>query len=351
MSSGAGTSRLPTSLIVMLVRIYCYLAYPRQMLNFRRKVGYWPDSALPGTSNEKYTWRKVFDRNPLFTEASDKLLAKQLAQRLCPQIRVPETLWTGNRAEDIPDELLRGSVVVKTNHSSGWNYFVHEGKHDREELNRQVNGWLGRRYGRRHAEWGYYGVEARLFVEEMLLEPDGQPLVNEYKSYIGRDGQIALTFCRQADDTGKRIDAVIDCKGRVASGHSETNVLSDKAVVPDEYDEICRVSRVLSEPFDFVRCDLYVHAGELYFSEFTLYSYGGYATMDNSAIMQRLADVWDIRTSWFMTTPQTGWRRAYANCLRQRLAGTQDNPRVDAASQTRPFTGGRGIDNKTSGCQ
>ena len=116
------------------------------------------------------------------------------------------------------------------------------------------------------------------------------------------------------------VPGVIDYTGRVLTGHSETNELSDKAVVPDEYPDICRVSRTLSEPFDFVRCDLYIHQGSLYFSEFTLYSYGGYPTMSDAAVMQRLSDVWDIRASWFMTTPQTGWRRLYASCLHRLLA-------------------------------
>jgi len=322
MKAVAVPSHLSAHTFVMLVRIWCYMTYPRQMVNFRRALGRWPDPAMPRSSNEKYTWRKIFDRNPLFTVASDKLLAKQLAQQLCPDVRVPETLWVGERAEDIPDELLQGSVVVKTNHGSGWNYSVHHGKHDRQALNRTVNGWMDRRFGRHHAEWGYYGVEAKVFVEEMLLEPDGQPLVNEYKTYIGRDGQIALTFCRQLDDTGERIDAVIDHTGCVQTGHSEINVLSGEAVLPDQYQDICRVSRVLSEPFDFVRCDLYIHDAQLYFSEFTLYSYGGYPTMSNPAVMQRLADVWDIRTSWFLTTPQSGWRRYYATCLHSLLVGS-----------------------------
>jgi len=322
MKAVAVPSHLSAHTFVMLVRIWCYMTYPRQMVNFRRALGRWPDPAMPRSSNEKYTWRKIFDRNPLFTQASDKLLAKQLAQQLCPDVRVPETLWVGERAEDIPDELLQGSVVVKTNHGSGWNYSVRDGKHDRQELNRTVNGWMDRRFGRHHAEWGYYGVEAKVFVEEMLLEPDGRPLANEYKTYIGRDGRIALTFCRQLDDTGERIDAVVDHTGCVQTGHSEINVLSADAVLPDQYQDICRVSRVLSEPFDFVRCDLYIHDGQLYFSEFTLYSYGGYPTMSNPAVMQRLADVWDIRTSWFLTTPQSGWRRYYATCLNSLLAGS-----------------------------
>lgn len=214
---------------------------------------------------------------------------------------------------------MTGSVVVKTNHGSGWNYHVHEGKHDRQVLNRTVNGWMDRRFGWHHAEWGYYGVEAKLFVEEMLLEPDGQPLANEYKTYLGGNGEIGMTFCRQLDNAGDRIDAVIDHTGCVRMGHSETNTLSEDAVVPEQYLDICRASRALSAPFDFVRCDLYVYEGRLYFSEFTLYSYGGYPTMSDQAVMQRLTDVWDLGASWFLTTPQTGWRRYYANCLHRML--------------------------------
>ena len=99
------------------------------MITLRRMVGYWPDPAYPLSSNEKYTWRKLYDRNPWFTVANDKLAAKRLARELCPGIRVPRTLWEGTCAEDIPDEVLQGDVVVKANHGSGWNLFVQAGKY------------------------------------------------------------------------------------------------------------------------------------------------------------------------------------------------------------------------------
>jgi hypothetical protein len=88
-------------------------------------------------------------------EVSDKLLAKQFAVARCPTVKVPETLWTGQAAEDIPDDLLRGNVVVKANHGSGWNIFIRNGQYDRGELNRTANRWLASRFGKRHAEWGY----------------------------------------------------------------------------------------------------------------------------------------------------------------------------------------------------
>ena len=303
--------------VINLARMWTYVSYPRQVIRFRRAVGYWPDPALPKSSNEKYLWRKVFDRNPDFVRASDKLEAKVMAQMLCPKVKVPRVLWVGTRAETIPDELLNGNVVVKATHGSGWNIFVHDGRHNRDELNRTANGWLRRRFGRYHAEWGYYGVRPRLFVEEMLLEPDGSPLANEFKSYAGRKGAIALTFNRQLDGSGERVDAVIDNQGRLVGGTSNANILSTSVGVPDRYDELCQMTKKLALQFEFVRVDLYIYQDDIYFSEFTLYSYGGLATMDNSCVMGALSDVWDLREAWLMRTPQRGLRGVYARALAQ----------------------------------
>jgi hypothetical protein len=37
--------------------------------------------------------------------------------------------------------------------------------------------------------------------------------------------------------------------------------------------------------------------------------------------MDLLAETWDVRKSWFMTTPQKGWRRLYAQALSLALYG------------------------------
>ena len=92
--------------------------------------------------NDKYAWRKIFDRNPAFTELSDKLKAKDHALRTCADVQVAKTLWTGHDAADIPDDILKGNVVVKTNNASGRNVHVVAGRHERGDLNRQANDWL-----------------------------------------------------------------------------------------------------------------------------------------------------------------------------------------------------------------
>ena len=300
-------------MILAAVRIWCWLAYPRQIARFRRAIGRWPDPALPHYRNDKYLWRKIFDRNPLFTEVSDKLLAKEYAVSRWPAVKVARTLWTGSRAEDIPDEVLQGNVVVKANHGSGWNIFVSNGRYNREELNRTTNRWLTARFGKRHAEWGYYGVRACLFVEELHLD-NGKPDIDEYKFYCG-SGEIAFAFVRQWAADGRRLEGVLDSQGRPHAGAFDSGVLSADVRKPPEWDALVAAALALSREFDFVRCDLYAISGEVYFSELTLYTLGGLAWIDDAGLNQRYTQLWDLRQSWFMRTPQKGWRRLYARAL------------------------------------
>ncbi len=304
--------------IVAGVRCWCCLTYPRQTLVFRRRIGRWPNPALPLWRNDKYAWRKIFDRNPLFTVVSDKLQAKQFALSHCPGIKVPRTLWTGSRAEDIPGEVLAGNVVVKANHGSGWNLFIWEGEYERSKLNRHANGWMSRSFGRTHAEWGYYGVEPALFVEEMLVEP-GRQIVDEYKFYCGA-GKMAFAFVRQTETDSTRLEGVLDDDGQSHAGSFDAGELSGAVRAPAEWHRLRQAALSLSCHFDFVRCDFHLVDGDIYFSELTLYTMGGFAWIDDAGLNTLYTSIWDLRNSWFMQTPQAGWRKHYASALRVLLA-------------------------------
>ena len=320
--------------IIALAGVWCALAYPRQAVDFRAKMGRWPRPAFPVFLNDKYAWRKIFDRNPAFTELSDKLKAKDHALRTCADVQVAKTLWTGQDAADIPDDILKRDVVVKTNNASGRNVHVVAGRHERGDLNRQANDWLRAPYGRRHAEWAYDGVEPKLFVEELLFDA-GQPLANEYKFYVAGD-RVGYVFARQAAPDGNgRIDGAIDADGTVHAGLHDGGVLCEQFHTPAEFERLSAAALQLSAGLDFVRCDLYLVDGEIYFSEMTFYSAGGYCWVSPAALTAACNEAWDLRRSWFMQTPQTGWRRLYARALRVMLeAGHTHQP--DPMTQLAP---------------
>lgn len=160
------------------VNAWVLLWHPRQVMRFRRALGYWPNAALPGSYNEKVLWRKLFDRNPVFGDQSDKLKARQTFAGLAPDVKLSRLLWQGKRPEHIPAQVLTGDVVVKTNHGSGFNIFIRDGQYDRSELIARLDRWLKHYpYGRRNLEWGYSRIEPQVLVEEWVDCPTGGDLV------------------------------------------------------------------------------------------------------------------------------------------------------------------------------
>jgi len=51
----------------------------------------------------------------------------------------------------------------------------------------------------------------------------------------------------------------------------------------------------------------------------SVYSAGGYCWVSIPTLTGACNEAWDLRRSWFMQTPQTGWRKLYARALRVML--------------------------------
>ena len=318
--SATASGGIRHGLVLRLVRIWCYLRHPRLIKRFHGRLRRFPDPALPADVHEKYLWRKIFDHNPLFTRVSDKLLAKEYAEEQCPDLRVPRTLWVGDDPARLPASLLLGDAVVKATHGSAWNLFIRGGEVDREELERRARGWLTRRYGRRDGEWAYRGVTPRLFVEEMLVPARG-PKPDEYKCYVA-SGRVSYVYSRQYGQGPGLTEVVLDREGRAYATMVDHRTVTTPIATPAPYGRIISLAEKLGAPFDDIRCDLYDVDGEIYFSELTVYSLAGYALIGEESLMHLRDRLWNLDRSWFLTTPQKGWRRVYANALRARLAGS-----------------------------
>jgi hypothetical protein len=304
--------------VFAIVDLFIYVRHPLLVLRFCKHVGYWPRPAHPTRYSDKYLWRKLFDHDPRFTECSDKLRAKERVATKFPDIRVPQTFWEGDNPEQIPTSLLLRNCVVKANHGSGWNVLIINGEVDRQDLNRRARSWLKTvYYGRRDEEWGYKNIEPRLFVEQMIIS-GLSPVKNEYKCYVA-GGRVIYAYVK-IDRFGEfPIDSVIDRDGKSNKTIIDRYTVTTYINRPENWDRIVRAAEIIGAEFDFVRCDLYEIAGEIWFSEYTFYSLRGYASIEWPEINFALNAAWDIRRSWFLSTPQKGWRALYAGKLRVQL--------------------------------
>jgi hypothetical protein len=311
------TSFLPSSWIFALVWLWCIARHARLLLHFRRRIGRFPNSVYPGTVEEKFLWRKLFDHNPLFVTVTDKLQMKEYVHNVVPDLKQARLLWFGDDPRAIPDSLLRGNVAVKANNGSRQNVLIFNRGVDRAELEREVCKWLFAPYGQQKGEWAYRHVRKGVLIEELLLE-NGVPVCSEFKFHVGC-GRTSYVYTKAKCGSGKTREIVLSRQGAAfAIDDVEGMPLTDFELTKN-FVRLREFAEVLAQPFDFIRCDLYDIDGEVYFSELTVYPSSGYGTVKNRKLNEQRNRDWDIRRSWFLSTPQKGWRRLYAEALLSKL--------------------------------
>ncbi len=310
--------------IIFASNIGCYLRHPILLLKFRRRLGRWPWPARPADYWNKILWRKLFDRNPDFTRFSDKLLYKSWIGSRYPGIRTAAVLWTGTVASDIPFEAFVGRpVVLKPNHGSRHSiFFVNQTTKDHQAVLRTAERWLNESHGWRTGEWGYGGVQRKLFVEVEIVAPPGSETVDcNCFCAMGR-----FIYCRVILDIGTPDErtAFFDRDGRRLTGTSlgklgAKSPLPDDFRLPEAYFVAVSAAEEISQDMDFVRIDFLVAEEEIYALECTWYPGAGYTQYSDAAIPRAFHEAWDIRHSWFMTSTGHRLMETYKSALRRCL--------------------------------
>ena len=181
---------------LILGNLFVYIRHPRQIRTFHRLLGYWPNVCCPRTKNEKFLWRKIFDRNPMYRLVADKLMVRQFIKMRCPDLAMSDIVWIGASPEQIPDALLEPGVVIKTNNGSGRNIFVNAAQVNRAQINQQVTEWLTQPYGIPEGEWNYRDIRPYVLIERLVCAP-GDPqfvdischvLMGKVRAHHGRKG-------------------------------------------------------------------------------------------------------------------------------------------------------------------
>lgn len=301
--------------VLRLASLYLALRHPFLMLRHRIKMGHWPDAGRPRSFSEKMLWRKLFDRNPLFVTATDKLAAKPYIAKRLPELPQPELLWTGPTADAIPDAIMAGPAMVKASNGSGANFRVEAGVPDRQTIARRTRHLLGPNGYRRKEEWAYWPIKGQLLAEA-VLPLGGGDLPTDLKAYVA-GGRTCVVWA--TDKLGGR-SITLDADGTVLPGRDE--------LYPDEADalpvtprlveltrEAARTAVVLGAEFDMVRVDFLVTEAGLVAGELTIYSSAGYDIWYNPAITASIGKAWDLRQSWFLAQPRRGIARRYAEAL------------------------------------
>lgn len=243
---------------------------------YKAFFGVYPDLDHPKTFNEKNNWRKLYDRNPLYTEMVDKYLVKKVIRERSGEGHSFRLTGVWNNPEDIDFAKLPDQFVLKNNHSGGVIVCRDKDVFDSDKAVRELKAQQKKDYFIYNREWPYKNVRRKIICEEYMGEN-----LTDYKNYCF-NGKLHFTFVWEnaSRKDGRKPEAYF-C-GAYDRDWNKTGIeigypsRQTEIVKPDCYQEMVQIAERMSEDIPFVRVDCYIIDNHVYVGEMTFFPWGGF---------------------------------------------------------------------------
>ena len=274
---------------------------------YRHIFGRFPDLHEPRSYTEKLQWRKLFDRQDIYTLCCDKYRVRDfVAQRIGERYLIP-LLQVCRAPEEIDYDALPDKFVIKTNHASQTNILVPDRSAlDRQHLATQLRDWLATNYYRGNGssfinygcEWQYKNIDPLIVVERFMEDRNGGvPL--DYKFYCFNTRQGTEIFVQvDVDRFGTHRSNFYDLSWNRLPFTMTYPTYEGKLEAPQNFDRMAEIVNALAAGFDHVRVDLYNVDGRIYFGEYTFTPSNGFLPFDPAEFDFIVGDMWDLSMRW-----------------------------------------------------
>ena len=261
---------------------------------FYQRFGYEMPWDNPSTFNEKANWRKLYDRNPKYTERVDKLQLKRVVTEECGEGHVVPLLgsWDNPKAIDISN--LPEKFVLKANHAGGVIVCKDKRVFDLKKAKKELGSMLRKDYSLISREWPYKNVPRKILAEEYIGDN-----LTDYKNYCF-NGKAMYTFVWEnvSREDGRK-PAPFFCgaydrkweKTTIDIDYPKFNKIENK---PEGYETMIRIAERLSIGIPFVRVDCFIVSGKVYIGEMTFFPWGGYQKFIDDHWNQYLGNMIDL---------------------------------------------------------
>lgn len=250
------------------------------MVTYRAKFGKKLDFDNPQTLNEKILWLKFNDywENPLVKQCADKYRVREYIKDVGCEGILNTLIATYESVDEIEWDMLPDSFALKLNVGCGYNIIVPEkDKLDIEDAKSKLRKWMKTKYYLGYSEMQYKGVKPVILVER-YLKPKRGVLPEDYKFYCFDGRAPFVMVCTDRQEGGKHPRYwYYNEKWEMQMMSADAIKYGKEASIPkpEGIDEAFAYARKLSKGFPFVRVDLYIVDGKVYFGELTFTPSGG----------------------------------------------------------------------------
>lgn len=250
---------------------------------------YPPSFRHPRTFTEHVHAKKLFERDPLFTNTADKYAVREYVAERVGAEHLTRLLAVVDDPADLKLDELPNAFVAKASHGNDATLIVlDKSRLDWDASLKKMRNWLGRNWYRYNKEWAYLNIPPRVIVEE-FLDDSGHP-PTDYKFFVF-SGKARLIQVDTGRFTRHERNLFDENWRSLALAYRYPRPPSPPPR-PDRLPEMLTIAEQLGKDFKFARVDLYQHRGRVYFGEITHYPGGGSELFEPPEFDEALGELW-----------------------------------------------------------
>ena len=269
--------------------------YPTYLKKYyKSKMGMSLNLENPIRFTEKLQWRKINDRDPVYTKLSDKYNVREWVKRKIGEEYLIPLLGHWHHFNEIDFDSMPDQFVLKTNNGSHANFIIK----DKKSFLR-VKKTIGLKIERLlHSNILLYGLELHylevepLIIAERYIQPINNALdLIDYKFHCF-NGIPIMCEVIEGRSTRETVD-YYDMDWNHLSLSNPPHPRKQDSPKPEHFDEMIGLAKILSMGFQYVRVDLYDN-GKVYFGEMTFTPSSGLEKYDPDDWDYYMGKLWDI---------------------------------------------------------
>ena len=258
-------------------------------LQYRARMGRWPDLKRPVTYNEKLQWLKLHDRRKEYTVLADKYAMRgYVAEKIGEEYTIP-LLGVWETPEDIDFDALPDQFVLKCNHNSGRGMCICRDKSrlDIPAVRKELARGLAQDYYKTCREWPYKDIKRRIIAERYMKDGADKDLT-DYKFFCFH-GEPKIMYITRENSGLPGMD-FFDMEFRHLPILMEDAFAEVPPEKPARFEEMKQLAKILSAGIPHVRVDFYLINGRIYVGELTFFHGGGYDRIQPEEWARTLGD-------------------------------------------------------------
>ncbi len=232
----------------------------------------------PQSFSEKLQWLKINDRREIYVSIVDKFEAKHIISNVIGEQYVIPTLGMWDKYSKIDFNTLPNQFVLKCTHDSGGIFICKDkSRFDEEKCRNVIENALNRNFFYVGREWPYMKITPRIMAEEYIRDDENNDGLTDYKIHCFNGVPKVILVCQNRFDSSGIRESFYDTDWNLLDvkrpGKQQCSPELNK---PNELNQMLGIAKSLARGIPFIRVDLYLSRGKIYFGELTLYPASGF---------------------------------------------------------------------------